>query len=150
MNRVPYRRVTPPRNDTFETPEEKNEGVSAGETVMAQLVISGVLVILVFFIGIMNVGPLVSFRNGLRQALAGATTVGELAEEIRHFGYEWQNAGTDQGNDTLDLPLFDLPNVLLEPIESIESMITANETTNETADETPSEPTDLESPGLWD
>lgn len=92
MNRVPYRRVTPPRSGgtsriDFDKPQEHKTSIY--ETVIVQAIISGLLLAVVLVICLVDIGPLVSLRGRLGQALDGATTVEEFAADIRQLRETW-------------------------------------------------------------
>ncbi|MCL1787155.1 MAG: hypothetical protein FWG38_04145 [Defluviitaleaceae bacterium] len=108
MDRVPYRRVTPARGDTFEAEPPKATTISAGETLLLQLLISAGLVVLALFIRFVNVPPMATLQNGLQQALSGPATVEALTTDMRRFAYQWLNIGGEP-TQTLDLPMFDIP-----------------------------------------
>ena len=145
LDRVPYRRVTPPRGSAIPRdipvkPQEKT--TSTIETVIIQFMISGALMVLVLLISLLNISPFAPLRDGLRQILAGAATVEEFTQEMRHFGYEWLNIGAELPAETLDLPVFESPQTF-ETYE-IPKPTAYDEHLN------PQIPGPLRSPGLWD
>ena len=106
MDRVPYRRVATSR-DTTERYYEKNQpaegkSINFGETLIMQAVVSGILLIFVLAVSILDIAPAISLRGVLRQTLTGATTVGEFAQEVRDAGNHW--LGWDFGQIQEDTP----------------------------------------------
>ena len=107
MDRVHYRRVSPPRNQktgqntrSYERSYDRNYErssynnhdtghITVGETIIMQCVISGVLMVVVLLAAMLDIAPAITLRSGLRQVLVGATTVNELVTEVRYFGEEW-------------------------------------------------------------
>ena len=94
MNRVPYRRVTPPRDrdgsaSQIEFNRRQDRPTSIGETIIVQAIISGLLMAVVLVICLVDIAPLVSLRGRLGQVLDGATTVEEFAADIRQFRDNW-------------------------------------------------------------
>ena len=91
MNRVPYRRVTPPRGgvssqiEFTRSPEKK----TIGETIIVQAIISGMLLAVVLVVCLVDIGPLVSLRGRLGQVLDGANTVEEFAADINRLRENW-------------------------------------------------------------
>ena len=83
MNRVPYRRVTPPRGR--QTTATKKESLTAFESFIMQLTVSSVLMLIVLVISITNAPALAGLRTGIAQVLTGASTPGELMEDINHL-----------------------------------------------------------------
>jgi len=75
------------------TPEPDDATVSPGETVIMQCLICVVLVVVLLSISMINIAPVATLRNNLRQTLEGPSTIGELAYEVRHFGREWLGIG---------------------------------------------------------
>jgi len=166
MDRVPYRRITPPRNNDFNTfntnenmyvrrhqtqPHRESEPISRMESITIQLIISGVLMLVVLVISLADIGPFASLRNGLRQALSGATTFNEFTTEVRHFSQEWLNFG---GGTTTEIPehapttpVFYFPEhtpAMQEETINIDLPPTAYDFLN------PQIPGPLVVPGLWD
>ena len=160
MDRAPYRRVTPPRSggasQHFVKPQFGNEKISFRETMIVQLIISGVLMAAVLLICLVDIGPLASLRGGLRQVLAGAITVEAFTTEVRHFGREWLNLEPEPAAELLDLPIFSIPE--FSPIDSQDSSPAVYEEFFDlqpapTAYEqypNPQIPGPLVIPGLWD
>ena len=163
MDRVPYRRITPPRDSKISSNEgtyrqgldvnklvsnPDNEKITPGETLLVQLIISGVLMLAVLLVCLINIGPLVSLRSGLRQVLTGATTIEEFATEVRHFSQEWLNVEPTPITEEPETPIFyfpELPLVNPQGISPVQNPPTAYEETLN-----PQLPGPLVSPGLWD
>ena len=149
MDRVPYRRVTAPRNASSHTnrhnhkPEKEQTNITIGETLIVQSIVSGLLLAIVLVICLIDIGPLVSAREGLHRVLDGATTVEEFTEDLRQFSQNWLNVEIQEETqmpEILDTQAIDIPEVLEDNIPL-------------TADETPLNPHTpgpLVSPGLWD
>jgi len=87
VNRVPYRRVTPPRNGSLAEHDcsHKNEKITTRETILVQAIISGLLLTVVLLICLVDIAPMVTLQDGLRQVLSGPTTMQELSSEIEQF-----------------------------------------------------------------
>jgi len=122
---------------------------------LVQFIISGILMAAVLLICFADIGRLVSLQGGLRQALAGATTVEELTEEVRHFGREWLNIEPEPATELLDLPMFDFPEFTFEPQGDPSAVYEEyfNPQPQPMAYEqylNPQIPGPLVSPGLWD
>jgi murein DD-endopeptidase MepM/ murein hydrolase activator NlpD len=64
----------------------ENEGVSVGETIILQCIVSAVLLVVVLVVSMFNIEPMQFLRGGLQQALSGAASVDELIEEVRFLG----------------------------------------------------------------
>ena len=87
MNRVPYRRITPSsRTNTYERHSHSRHGhhtsqettVTSGETIIVQCIISGILLVAVLLIGLLDIAPTTILRDGINDILNGPTTVAEL------------------------------------------------------------------------
>lgn len=97
MNRVPYRRVMPSRLNSGSgrgtmrrgTSRNENDEPTTGETMILQCIVSGILVVFVLLVSLINIPPANALRDGLRQTLSGAETPRELLYEARHFGEEF-------------------------------------------------------------
>ena len=160
MDRVPYRRIKPPRDSgasqRFAKPRFENEKISFGETIVVQFIISGILMVAVLLICLVDIGPLTSLRGGLRQVLAGATTVGEFTAEVRHFGQEWLNFESEPIAERLGLPVFYIPELsFIDPQDNSpaiyeESFNLQCPPTAYYEHSNPQIPGPLVSPGLWD
>ena len=89
QNRVPYRRVTPAKNrpTMYEAPPSVEPGLALTfrDNLIIQLAISGVLMMALVVIALANTTHTTRIREELQTALAGATTPGELMEDIRAF-----------------------------------------------------------------
>ena len=111
MNRVPYRRVTPPRDGVstqIEFKHRQENKTTIGETIIVQAIISGLLLAVVLVICLVDIAPLVSLRGRLGQALNGATTVEEFAADINHFRENWLGAAqTPQYEQPEHIPQFE-------------------------------------------
>lgn len=115
MDRAPYRRVTPPRRnrETYShrtsryTPHSPpdDRAVTRGETLLAQTIISGILMLVVLMICVVDIAPLVSMRAGLRQVLAGATNVEEVVADVRRFNQDWLAGDTEEYQPALSIPV---------------------------------------------
>ena len=95
MNRVPYRRVTPPRDGNaieFNKRQDRPAKASFGETIIVQAIISGLLLAVVLVICLVDIAPLVSLRGRFGQVLDGATTIEEFSADIRQFRDNWLGA----------------------------------------------------------
>ena len=80
MNRTPYRRRTPPRNGAedgyrHEHASEGSESISAGETLIMQCIICGIIMIFVLIAGMTDIAPAAALRGGIQQILSGAETL---------------------------------------------------------------------------
>ena len=117
MNRVHYRRITPPRSgeaaifrgqaahnrpsrDTRSiaraNANESEEPGALGQTLILQGLISGIILVCVMVICFIEIPPTTALRGHVRQSLAGATTVGEVAQHARQWGadrlgWEWSD-----------------------------------------------------------
>ncbi|MCL2362654.1 MAG: hypothetical protein FWC73_12685 [Defluviitaleaceae bacterium] len=96
MDRVPYRRVTPPRHERPHSPiqnhddEPDNEAaISRGEALIMQCILSAIIFAVVLVASFVDIAPAVTVRNGIQQVLTGAETLDELVLDIRQFGAEW-------------------------------------------------------------
>jgi len=88
MNRVPYRRVTPPRNQdghftkttstSYESPEAE------ATSLLPKIIISGLLLLAVLLIS--TADSLEPLRAGLQDILSGASTMRELSDIVLDFG----------------------------------------------------------------
>ena len=100
MDRVPYRRITPPRHERTNpstrgehiNPKdsmERDTAISHGETLIMQCILSGVIMVFVLVASMTNIAPALALRGGIRQVLSGAETLDELVTDVRRFGAEW-------------------------------------------------------------
>jgi len=151
MERVPYRRVMPSRNqETYgRTRYGRNERqepdgvVTPGETVIMQCIVCGVLIVAVLIITMVDIAQ--PLREGLRQALAGAYTVDELVTGVRNFGDEFivPTFAPDEAPTTFEFPPIPLiPNATSPeyyyPLTSVPEL------------SKPQSPGTSAAPGLWD
>lgn len=104
MNRVPYRRVTPPRNidtqpsnNTYGSRSKSNYAnklenprhTTFIENFATQLVISALLLAIVLVISLVNISPFIVMRENLNHILAGSNTPNELMVKVRLFNENW-------------------------------------------------------------
>ena len=152
MDRVPYRRIMPSRRDGTRNnyaQHDQNE-ITPGETVIMQCIISGILMVAVLIICLVEIAPATSLREGLRQALSGANTVEELLADVRNFGEEWLDWTAQPAPVLTEFPTsyyYENPPVLLPPATSPEyyyPLTAAPESSN------PQSPGPSVVPGLWD
>lgn len=137
MDRVHYRRVMPSRlkgdyggsarkNVTRQNRTSyisENEEPTTVETVILQCIVSGILVICVLIISLLNIGPTIALRDGLRQVLAGAGTAQELVADVRNFGEEflgWGPMPQETEIETQPLPTSHPHEINLLDINSLE------------------------------
>jgi len=141
MDRVPYRRVTPPRG-TAKTRSNK-EVITRGETLIMQFVVGGILFLTVLMICLIDIAPMVTLRSGIDRILSGATTIEEFASNIRSLE-EWispiqPSSIIEQPGSTIE----QLP-VISPPIQPTNPPTVYEELSN------PQNPGPLVVPGLWD
>ena len=92
MDRVPYRRVTPPRNSTatrttgtsYNSQKIKPAETENPNTLLPKIIISGLLLLAVLVI--CTADFLEPLRGGLQDILSGAVTVQDLSERVLSFG----------------------------------------------------------------
>ena len=87
-NRVPYRRITPAKNrsNMYEKPpDDQRLSLTFKDNLAIQLAISGLLMMALVVIALANTSDTNRLRGGLTSALTGATTPGELIDDIRAF-----------------------------------------------------------------
>ena len=93
MDRVPYRRVSPPRHERegYSHPQENEseETISHSETLITQCIISAVILVVVLFAGMMDIPPAQALRGGIQQVLTGANNLDELITEVTELSREW-------------------------------------------------------------
>jgi len=171
VDRVPYRRVTPPRNEKPSTAiqnqnnlEENEAAISRGEALIMQCIISAVIFVVVLAASFLDIAPAVTARDGIRQILSGAETLDELVQDVRQLGAEW--FGWDAPAVPVEPEIIDYPAPVHELYEGwfhdieqtthttpedpdtdtgpIEEDRQADETSNHTVPEPPV------TPGLWD
>ena len=164
MDRVPYRRVSPPRHGPTHERDDyshsENDGhISHGETLIMQCIICGIIMVFVLIASLVDIAPAITLRNGISQVLTGAETLDELITDVRRIGSDL--LGWDIADDATAPNEFYSPSEYFpdEPpatnIESTVFPIMDHEYENETpaADEQASNPTvpePLVTPGLWD
>jgi hypothetical protein len=92
MERVHYRRVSPSRinGDYIREPrarfgESENEEPTTVETTIMQSIVSGIIIIFVLLVCLINIKPTAALRDGLRQMLSGAETAGELVAAVQNL-----------------------------------------------------------------
>jgi len=149
MDRVPYRRVTPPRNGAVAnvrtiahgSNRETSDVITTGETIVVQFIISGVLMLAVLLICLVDVAPMVTLRGGLRQVLAGATTVDEIITDMRQLGLFLQEPPAEEQQP---LPLQHIYTPQLQPPPTTPLTAYEEEASN------PQSPGSSATPGLWE
>jgi len=135
---------------TYTRRYDQSETVTSGETIIMQCIISGIILVAVLLIGLLDTAPTATLRGGIREALTGATTVNELTTDIRIFGEEWLGWESSAPH----IPIIPLPEAVTPDIPAIS--ITIEETVDPpplTAyDEVlnPQIPGPSATPGLWD
>ena len=169
MDRVHYRRVMPSRyaNDESShsrrhtersmsrTSGEEQSEITAGETIILQCIISGILMVAVLLVCLVDIGPTHIMKDGLRQALAGASTVNELVTDVRTFGEEWFDWGISEPQTSEQAPLEQAdpygvhspPSITLPPATSPEYYFPMTVNPEES---NPQNPGPSVVPGLWD
>lgn len=149
MDRVPYRRITPSANSKNYNRNQyyshsrnisNEETITRGETLIIQAIISGILLVIVLLIGILDFSPTIALRGGLQTVLTGATTVDELLTDVQQFGEEWLGW---EGQATQN-PIIPLP----EPANISEEFNTPLTVIDELSN--PQIPGPSVVPGLWD
>ena len=83
MDRVPYRRVTNRSKVNYEPQQKETTGITAGETVIVQCIICGILLVVVLLVSLLEFSA--PFRGGINEILTGATTVQELLDDVISF-----------------------------------------------------------------
>ena len=140
MDRVPYRRVSPPRSGPARTDRHRETKTTFGETVIVQAIISGLLLAVVLVICLVDIGPLVTLRGRLGQVLDGATTVEEFNADIRRMRENWLDTPQPAPPAQIELP------EIVPPFSYIPYIpLTANEEPIN-----PQIPGPSMGPGLWD
>ena len=159
MDRVHYRRTTPSRYGNERSGERNgngyynhhnNETITKGETIIMQCIVSGVILVAVLLIGLLDTAPTATLRNGIRDALTGATTVNELTTDIRIFGEEW--LGWEAVTPAPYIPIIPLPEATYIPATpiTIEEMLELPPLTAYDEVSNPQIPGPSATPGLWD
>jgi hypothetical protein len=121
----------------------ENQDPNTAETLILQCIISGVLIVAVLLISMLNIAPTAAMRESLRQMLTGAETPRELIADVRYFGEEFLGWGPTP---------HELPAELL-PLYTPEAHEYQEYTTPLTADYEPLNPQipgPSAVPGLWD
>jgi len=128
--------------------------------VIVQCIISGIILVVVLMISLVDIEPASALRDGLRETLAGASNVEELMTDIRAFGEEWLNWAP---SETPEYPaeqyqftptqydtgyeIYQPPGILLPPATSPEYYFPL---TAEPESSNPQNPGPSVVPGLWD
>jgi len=171
MDRVPYRRISPPRHEresysnSYE--QEANEAASShGETIIMQCIISAVILVVVLFAGMMDIPPAQALRGGIQQVLTGAENLDELITDVTELGREWLGFEVDTPFQLPTLETENYPHIHYDidtmpdghqshdeivPIINgyeYEPSIYTYEPADESSNHTVPEPPDT--PGLWD
>lgn len=150
MNRVPYRRHTPPRSRLQRKNfEKKNAEPKKSETLVTQFAVSGILVTVVMLICLVNIAPFNTAREGLRQVLQGPVTISELTDEISIIRQTWF---APQEEEPVPVYIIPTPNFDTQTQIPIFDTIplSIEETTAEEDPLKPQAPAPLIIPGLWD
>jgi len=154
MDRVHYRRVKPSsgNGNTRNYHTQQSESVTPGDTLIMQCIISGILLVVVLLIGLVDATPTVTLRDGLREVMTGANTIDELTTDIRHFGETWLGWETQTSSPVVDIPIIPLPEptmleipLLTEYPPSIPPLTAYDEVLSN-----PQIPGPSVVPGLWD
>ena len=145
MNRVPYRRITGggySRNGTtYRSHQKQPEAITPAETIILQSIISGIILVAVLLVGLVDSAPTMTLREGIRQTLVGANTINELTTDVRNFGETFLGW---ESTTTVEFPIILLPEMPF-PTMQIEQPLTANEEPLN-----PQIPGPSATPGLWD
>jgi len=116
--------------------------------------------LVVLMICVVDIAPLVSMRDGLRQVLSGATNVEEFVEDVRRFNQDWLTGNTpaaEEYHPALSIPAN--PPILdpapegslhIQPEPIFIPHIHQNSLTAEDAPSNPQIPGPSTVPGLWD
>ena len=171
MDRVPYRRKTPPRHKSapmgeysgYNENDERDETISYGENLILQCIISAVILVVVLVAGMTDIAPSAAIRDGISQVLSGPETFHELVVDVRSFGAEWlgwEDAATVEPLTDIAAPAYDYyeldstPGFDDYPDTDLSSDIDeySNYYENYPADEAsnPAVPEPSVTPGLWD
>ena len=147
MDRVHYRRVAPSRlngEKSVESTRTKNEEPTSGENIILQSIVSGILIVFVLLITMMNTAPTSALRVALRDALSGAETAGELITEVRFLSEEYFGWGPSLETEPESFPFGQPINQPHFPSLTEEITTAADEVSN------PQIPGSLVVPELWD
>jgi len=93
---------------------ESEKTLTAGENIIVQCIVSGVIIILVLLISLVDIPPTTAIQRGIRFALTGANTPTELIYNIQEFRENWINWEGIQitpvpGYPALEPPLYPYP-----------------------------------------
>jgi hypothetical protein len=131
------------------TPPRESETAARGETIILQSIISGVLLIFILMISMLNAAPTAVLRDGLREILSGANTPQELMTDVRSFGGEFFGWGPALPKETPQ-EIQQIPaqtQAPAQPQEAFELPVTPTLTTEETSN--PQIPGSSAAPELW-
>ena len=135
MDRVPYRRVTPPRTtgatvgSARQGQRQQPTGPTPRDTIFAQFIVSLLILMLVLTIAMVDIAPMVTVRDRVGQLLEGANTPEEFTGALRNFGEVWLNF-TPQYHLEYNPTDITIPPELAHPLTLVEPPVTI--------------------PGLWD
>ena len=111
MNRVPYRRVTGSvragSGSTYRSRQSQPTTITQAETIILQCIISGIILVAVLLIGLVDAAPTATFREAIRTTMTGANTISELTADIRNFGEEF--LGWENSAPMVEFPIIPLP-----------------------------------------
>ena len=93
---------------------ETEKTLTSGENIIIQCIASGVIIILVLLISLVDIPPALTIQRGIRFALTGANTPSELINNIQEFRENWLNWEGIQftpvpGYPALEPPLYPYP-----------------------------------------
>jgi len=163
MDRVHYRRVTPSGGGHASgyyrktQHSQQTEAITSGETLIMQCIVSGILLVVVLLVGLVDIAPTMTLRGGIREVLTGANTIGELAADVREFGEEWLGweIHMQTSAPVADIPIIPLPEVVIPenfafPALIEEQLYISNPLTAYDEALNPQIPGPSATPGLWD
>jgi len=78
-------------NENEDENENEEKNLSTGENIIVQCIASGVIIILVLLISLVDIPPAIAIQNGIRFALTGANTPTELIYNVQEFRENWIN-----------------------------------------------------------
>jgi len=126
--RMQHRQITTPKEFTHsrahiyereepiitENNDDNEKNLTAGENIIIQCIVSGVVIILVLLISLIDIPPAITIQNGIRFALTGANTPSELIHNVQEFRKNWLNWEDIQftpvpGYPALEPPLYPYP-----------------------------------------
>ena len=154
MDRVHYRRVKPSSGTggvrNYHT--QQNEYITPGDTLIMQCIVSGILLVVVLLIGLVDAAPTAALRDGLREVMVGANTIDELTTDIRHFGETWLGWETQTPSPVADIPIIPLPEptIVESPFFNEHPPGSLPLTANDELLSNPQIPGPSAVPGLWD